>query len=177
MITTAHVYAILFIHLGVILVATAYYSMGAALLPALTGRAAERFAASPGRVLLVGLAFSLPWMIVALVLLSRGGPIGLLGGIMAAAWLLTGLLGGAGIAEHVGRRGESQTTWRSTARGGLLIALTWALPIIGWLVVLPATIAAGVGCALLARRSGSQRPLAPIHPRIGESEARPVATG
>jgi hypothetical protein len=152
MITTAHVYAILFIHVGVILVATAYYTMGAALLPGVTGRAAHRFAGSPGRVLLVGVACSVPWVAVSVLLLSRGGPLGLVGGTIGAAWLLTGLLGGAGIAEHVGRRGEAGATWRSTARGGLVIALTWALPIIGWLIVLPASIAAGVGCALLARR-------------------------
>lgn len=158
MITSAHVYAFLFIHLGVILVATAYYTMGAALLPGLTARAAERFATSPVRILLVGLAVSIPWVIVALILLSRGGPIGLLGGIMASTWLLAGLLGGAGIAEHVGRAGESAHSWRTTARGGLIIALTWALPIVGWIIVLPATIAAGVGCVLLGGRPAAAPP-------------------
>lgn len=153
MITTAHVYTVLFIHLGVILVATAYYTVGAAMLPALTSDSAERFAARPVRITLIGAALSLPWVVASIVLMRIGGPAGLLGVILVSAWILVGLLGGAGIAEHVGRRGDDARSWRTTARGGLLMALTWALPIVGWFVVLPLTLAAGVGCVATGRRS------------------------
>ena len=171
MITTAHVYTVLFIHLGVILVATAYYTVGAAMLPSLTARAEARFAARPVRVVLVGVAVSVPWMVVALLLLRVGGPVGLVGGLLAAAWILAGLLGGAGIAEHIGRRGDDSRSWRTTARGGLLIALTWALPIVGWIIVLPATIAAGVGCVLTGRAGRTASAATPPPPPAFASAA------
>lgn len=159
MITTAHVYTALFIHLGVILVVTAYYTVGAAMLPGLARRSAERIARQPLRTALIGLAISAPWMIVALMLMAVGGPIGLIGVIMALTWVLLGLVGGAGIAEHIGRFGSDATGWRCVARGGLFVALTWILPLIGWFVVLPVTLASGVGCVVLNR---ARREPAPV---------------
>ncbi|MFO0873937.1 MAG: hypothetical protein U0575_08205 [Phycisphaerales bacterium] len=161
MITTAHVYTTLFIHLGVILVVTAYYTVGAAMLPSLTRGSAERMAQRPLRVALVGLAISAPWMAAAIALMALGGPLGLAGVIMALLWVLVGLVGGAGIAEHVGRFGGDATGWRCVARGGFFVALTWVMPLIGWFVVLPATLAAGIGCVAL-NRSKAAAPPAPI---------------
>lgn len=151
MITTAHVYTALFLHLGVILVVTAYYTVGAAMLPGLARSSAERIARQPLRTAMIGLAISVPWMVAAIALMAVGGPIGLIGVIMALTWVLVGLVGGAGIAEHVGRFGGDVTGWRCVARGGLFVALTWVLPLIGWFVVLPVTLAAGVGCVVLNR--------------------------
>ncbi len=152
MITTAHVYTTLFIHLGVVLVATAYYVVAAAILPHLAARSAERMARRPIPAILLGLGITLPWMGGAIVLMSIGGPIGLIGVILALAWVFFGLLGGAGIAEHVGRMGGERDGWRSVARGGFFMTLTWALPLLGWFVALPLTLAAGIGCLVFGLR-------------------------
>lgn len=158
MITTAHVYTTLFIHLGVVLVATAYYVVGAAILPRLASRSAERIARRPIPAIALGLGVTLPWMGGAIVLMSIGGPIGLIGVILALGWVFFGLLGGAGIAEHVGRMGGERDGWRSVARGGLFMSLTWALPLLGWFVALPLTLAAGIGCLVLGLRREQSEP-------------------
>jgi hypothetical protein len=149
MITEANVWIVLLIHVGVILVAAAYYTVGAAMMPRVTARSRERFARRPWLAMLVGVGVSLPWVGVALMLLSLQRPAaGLAGGVLAGLWILAGLTGGAGLAQHVGSAGGS-AAWTTTARGGLLLALTWILPLIGWLFMLPLTIATGVGCFLM----------------------------
>ncbi|MCA9286821.1 MAG: hypothetical protein KDA22_16470 [Phycisphaerales bacterium] len=149
MITTAHVYTWLFIHLGVFLVAAAYYAVGAAVLPRLTARSEARFARRPWLPALVGVAVSVPWVVIGIALLPGGGPKALVGAILLGLWMVAGLVGGAGMAQHIGRLGSAPTGWCTVARGGLLIALTWALPIVGWVVMLPLSLATGLGCLVL----------------------------
>lgn len=150
MITTATVYTFLFIHLGVILVVTAYYALSAALAPGLTERARQRFARRPWLPVIVGLVVSGPWVLTSIVLMQTGiAGIAFLGAVLGCLWLLCGLIGGAAIAQHVGGRGSSSLSLADTVRGGLLLSLTWVLPLIGWLGMLPLTLAAGVGCLIL----------------------------
>ncbi len=151
MTTDAVVLSFLFIHLGVILVATAYFTLGAALAPGLTERARRRFAQRPWLPLLLGTAVSVPWVVSSLVLLNvQSSPIKFAGAVLGCLWLLVGLIGGSAMAQHVGRSGsEAPPSWVHTVRGGLLISLTWVLPLVGWLIMLPLTLATGAGCLLL----------------------------
>lgn len=149
MLTTAQVWAILLIHLGIILVVTAYYTVTAALLPGLSKRAATRFGQRPWLAALVGVLISLPWVVVALGMMGRGGPVAGIGSVIGLAWLFCGLIGGGGLALHIGRGGDARPPSQATIRGGLLITLSWMLPLIGWFFVLPLSIATGVGCLLL----------------------------
>lgn len=152
MTTHAVVYTWLFIHIGVILVVTSYYTLGAALAPALTSRARRQFAARPWLPIIIGLAISVPWMLAAIVLLQQV-PAGakFVGAILGCLWILLGLIGGAGIAQHVGGGDivPGRASWVQTFRGGLFISLTWVLPLVGWLVMLPLTMSAGIGCLVL----------------------------
>jgi hypothetical protein len=150
MLTTATVYTFLFIHIGVILVVTAYYVFGAAVAPGLTERARVRFARRPWLPMLVGLVLSVPWVVVALVLLNADvGAAKFAGTVLGCLWILCSLLGGAGMAQHVGRGDDHSPAWISSVRGGLFITLTWILPIVGWLGMLPLTLATGLGCLVL----------------------------
>ncbi len=152
MTTHAVVYSWLFIHIGVILVVTSYYTLGAALAPALTSRARRQFAARPWLPIVIGLAISVPWILVAIVLLQQA-PAGakFVGAMLGCLWILLGLIGGAGIAQHVGGgdMAPGRVSWVQTFRGGLFISLTWVLPLVGWLVILPLTMSAGIGCLVL----------------------------
>ena len=51
-------------------------------------------------------------------------------------------------------------------RGGLLLTLTWILPLVGWLIVLPLSLCTGVGCLILglfpAPRAARVVPALPI---------------
>ena len=150
MTTSAAVYTFLFIHVGVILVVTAYYTVGAAVAPTLTSRGRYRFAQRPWLPAVIGLAISVPWVAVVLVLLNLpSGAFKFAGAVAGCAWVLAGLVGGAGIAQHIGRGSDGTAEWIQTVRGGLFITLTWILPLVGWLVILPLTLATGVGCLVL----------------------------
>ncbi|MBT8486633.1 MAG: hypothetical protein HKO59_14830 [Phycisphaerales bacterium] len=151
MTTSAVVYSFLFIHIGVILVITAYYAVGSLLAPALTERARTRFAARPWLPVLVGLGVSVPWVLAAIVLLNLpAAPAKFAGAVLGCGWVLCGLIGGAAIAQQVGRGGgPAPLPWVAAVRGGLLITLTWVLPLVGWLGMLPLSLATGVGCLIL----------------------------
>ena len=150
MTTSAVVYTFLFLHIGVILVVAAYYTFGASLAPRMTERGRIRFARRPWLPILLGAGVSIPWLVLALVALNMpSGAVKFAGAALGSLWILSGLLGGASIAQHIGRVEGQTPSWSQTFRGGLFIVLTWILPIVGWLVMLPLTLAAGVGCLLL----------------------------
>ncbi len=152
MTTSAVVYTWLFIHIGVILVVTSYFTLGAALAPGLTARARKQFARRPWLPIVVGLVISVPWVVVAIVLLNQpAAGAKFVGAVLGCLWVLASLIGGAGIAQHIGGSRDSQgsVSWIQTFRGGLLISLTWVLPLVGWLGMLPLTMSAGIGCLVL----------------------------
>ena len=151
MTASAFVIAMLLIHVGVILVVTAYYTVGAVLAPGVTERARIRFADRPWLAVLIGLAISVPWVVAALALLNADfAAVKFIGAALGCLWIFLGLMGGAGIAQHVGRTDAGASpSWTQTVRGGLCISLTWLLPLVGWLGMLPLTMAAGVGCVVL----------------------------
>ena len=167
MTTSAVVYMFLFIHVGVVLVVTAYFTLGAALAPDLTGRARDRFARRPWLPMVLGLVISVPWVIATLVMLNLdSAAIKFVGAVAGCLWVLCGLIGGAAIAQHVGRgRADDVTSWVQTVRGGFFITLTWILPLVGWLGMLPLTLATGVGC--LAMGILPARPAAPTMAPLG----------
>ena len=154
---SAYVWTILFLHVGVILVVTAYYAFSAALAPRITHRARVRFAQRPWLPMLIGVGFSVPWVIAGLVLMNAPlAPAKFIGVVLSLAWVLLGLIGGAGIAQHIGaphmnpaREAHLQPSWHDSIRGGLFITLTWVLPLVGWFAMLPLTLATGVGCLFL----------------------------
>ena len=113
MTTSAVVYTFLFVHIGVIVVATAYFAVGSALAPAMTERGRIRFARRPWLPTLIGVIVSVPWIVVALVLLNlEAGPLKFAGATLGCLWLLAGLFGGASIAQHVGRtRSVAPVSW------------------------------------------------------------------
>ncbi len=172
MTTHAVVYTWLFIHIGVILVVTSYYTLGAALAPTLTSRARRQFAARPWLPIVIGLAISVPWMLAAIVLLQQAPAVAKFGGAaLGCLWILSGLIGGAGIAQHVGGGDitAGRVSWVQTFRGGLFISLTWVLPLVGWLGMFPLTMSAGVGCLVLGIFFGRNDKTAVETPMVGSA--------
>ena len=152
MTTHAVVYTFLFVHIGVILAATSYFTLGAALAPALTSRARKQFATKPWYPIVVGFLISVPWMLVGITLFRQGPAVAkFVGAAFGCLWILFGLIGGAGIAQHVGgcENSSNRVSWIQTFRGGLFISLTWVIPLVGWLVMLPLTLSGGIGCLVL----------------------------
>ena len=93
---SATVWTIFFVHIGIVLVATSYFALSAALAPRIAHRARMRFAQRPWLPMLIGVFISLPWVVLALVLMNQ--PIAGLkfaGAVAGSAWVLVGLIGGA----------------------------------------------------------------------------------
>ncbi|MCI0631274.1 MAG: hypothetical protein L0Y44_11550 [Phycisphaerales bacterium] len=158
---TATVHTYLLIHLGVIAVVCAYYALSAAMAPHLTERARLRFAKRPWLPALIGIGVSLPWVVASLVLMSL--PMGgakFAGATLGLLWILCGLIGGAAIAQHVGQGAATSEAWVRSVRGGLFITLTWVLPLVGWLIMIPLTLASGIGCLIVGLVPSRQQALA-----------------
>jgi hypothetical protein len=169
-ISTATVLIWVFIHLGVILVVCAYYALSAALAPNLTEKARIRFARRPWLPALIGLAASVPWVAASLILMSAPlGGLKFAGATLGTLWVLLALVGGAGIAQHIGQGSTSGggETWVRSMRGGLFITLTWILPLVGWMIMLPLTLASGVGCLVLG--------MFPMRPQSVPALSQPIA--
>jgi hypothetical protein len=87
------------------------------------------------------------------------GPVGKIAGVgLVCVYMLQAHTGVSGLVTAIGRRLPSpldeHSPWRATLRGGIALELTYLLPILGWFVVLPASIIIGTGAinvALLSR--------------------------
>lgn len=167
MLNSAVVSAWLWVHIGVLLVLVGYASCGHALFPQLVEGGRARFEARPARTLLVGLAISLPWVGLGIALANApNGALKFAGVLLGLAWLSLALVGVSSIALRVGARSETgPVRWTQVARGAGFVGFTWMLPILGWFVVLPLTLACGVGCVLggtAQARAGGAPPPPPV---------------
>ncbi len=70
-------------------------------------------------------------------------------------------MGSAGLGDRIGvglpSAGDATQPWRRLLRGGTVLSLTFLLPIVGWVGVLPWTLVSGVGAAVLAMRAHGPR--------------------
>ena len=140
---------------GTYIVINAYWLATQGLFPEFVDRCRERIGRAPSRSLLLGLAGTIPSVIIAIVMFRAASPILKFAG--AATFLLVilmGLMGSAGVAALVGSglgaSNDERTCWRRTWRGGLVLGLTFILPLIGWLLILPGTLIIGIGAAVLS---------------------------
>ncbi len=92
-----------------------------------------------------------------------------IGVIIATVPILAGLFGTAGLASRVGygmpAPVDEAQPWRRVLRGGTALALTFLLPILGQLIVIPLVLASGVGASVLSwlsRRPADQPPAIPV---------------
>jgi len=164
--TVAQVLALLFLHLGGVAVVAGYCAAWGGLLPALNERAVATLRTRLWLPVLIGLLISIPWVLAAIFLINKGARAGQIGAILGMAWILIGLIGCSAIARVIGSSSSASprltqdpldpdqpSLLRTTCMGGLILALTWALPLIGWYFILPISIATGVGCVVLGLRS------------------------
>ncbi len=151
----ADVFTFLFVILGFIIVYVAYWLATAGLFPRLTERCAERLSASPVKATLLGLAVWGPTLFIGTLISSKAPNAALkfVGIFVIILSALIALAGSSGLALRVGAglksaRDEAEP-WRRVLRGGIVLALTFVLPFVGWLVMVW-SFAAGFGAFLLA---------------------------
>ena len=162
----ADVFKILFIILGILITTVSYWLLFEALFKRVVERASVAYEAHPYRVTLLGALVGVPVFGVSLALLNSAAGLKLAGVILMSALFLVGLLGSAGLARLVGARLASATDtaypWRRVLRGGIVLSITFVFPIVGWFVMLPLTLASGVGAVLLSRMSQRSAEASPV---------------
>jgi hypothetical protein len=151
----ADVFKILFIILGVLITTVAYWLLFEALFKRVVERASVVYETNPYKVALIGAIVGVPLFLASLGLLNSAAGLKLAGAILMSGLLLVGLIGSAGLARLVGSRLASATDsaypWRRVLRGGIVLSITFVLPVVGWFFVLPLTLASGVGAVILSR--------------------------
>lgn len=156
--TMADVFAITLFFVGLVLVLPAVWLLFGALWPGLVGRAQARIPAAPMKTFLTGLAVAAAMTAVVVGLAALNVPVVALVAFAAAlGWSFVGV---AALARHLGTRLSStaDAPWRASLRGGVVLALSFLVPILGWILVFPIALILGCGATAL----GLRRAAAPI---------------
>jgi hypothetical protein len=155
----ADVFKIVFLVLGALLVLVAYWLAAAALFPTWTSRARGAYDAHPARVSLVGAGVSAPLTLLGIAMASNSpnAALKVVGALVVSVPILLALGGSSGFALRIGAGlampDDERTPWRRVLRGGVVLSLTFLLPVVGWFVVFPWVLVSGVGAACMATRS------------------------
>lgn len=156
------------------IVIVGYWMLSTAIFPALVARCEERLTERPVRTVIVGVFTYVPIMVLAAAVGKVPHPAVQLSALfLALATVTAALVGSAGMARRVGTglvsaRDEVEP-WRRVWRGGLVLALTFLLPLVGWFLVLPLTLVSGFGALLLSRPKRAPRAVV-----VAEPETVPI---
>ena len=149
----ADVFKILFLVLGGLIIVNAYWLLTESLFTNAVRRARDGYTNRPFRTTLVGAAAGVPTTFLGVVLLSSGGGLPSFAGFALLSMLvLVALAGSTGFVRLVGEglpaERDTREPWRAVIRGGSVVSIACLLPIAGWFIVLPLTLASGVGSVI-----------------------------
>ncbi len=165
--------SIFFVILGMMLALPGLWLLCRGLWPEAVASAADRCRKRLWTSFLVGLPITIMMVTVTALLFNVLGPIGKIAGLgVVCLYMLQAHTGVAGLATAIGRRlaapNDEQRAWRSTLRGGVVLELAYLLPILGWFVILPASIIIGSGAANLGLLSKLKLAMLPANPVLTE---------
>ncbi len=151
--TTANVLLWVFLTVALYFVFLSHWLVASSLFPDYVVRCQSQYS-RPVVTTLVGLLFTVVPIVVGLTLANIAPPIlKWVGVVIVAVPIIAGLLGTAGLARRVGCGMPSPVDdgqpWRRVLRGGSALALTFLLPLLGQLIVIPLVLASGVGASVL----------------------------
>lgn len=103
----------------------------------------------------IGLPITVVLMIIVASLQKNGGPRSTVAWILLLClYLLFANTGIAGIATLIGQRltspGDGDRPWRATVRGGIVLELSFLLPLVGWFLIFPVSTVTGAGVCTIA---------------------------
>jgi hypothetical protein len=147
--------AIFFVILGFMLAFPALWLLCRGLWPNAVAAATAECDKSLFKRFAAGLPVTLAALILAGALRKMPGSFGAIAaGGLISVYLVYAAAGVAGLATCIGLRlnspADSERPWRATLRGSIVLELTCLLPIIGWFLILPASIIIGSGATSLA---------------------------
>ncbi len=149
--------AIFFVILGLLFAFPGLWLLCRGLWPQTVANATEVCQRGLIKPLLLGLPITVVIIFIS-VILGKLGPAGKIGAIaLVCIFLMSAGTGVSGLVTCIGGRLASDSdagrTWRATLRGGIVLELSYLLPILGWFIVLPVSFMIGCGANLIASLS------------------------
>src|SRR5713226_10242856 len=138
---------------GTYIVFISYWLASQGLFPDFVDRCRQRIKTAPFRQFLLGLALTVPIGAAGFAMLNAPNPkLKFPGAALLLLLVLGGLVGSAGLAAQIGsglaNPSDPAQPWRRVLRGGMVLGLTFILPVIGWFLILPVSLIIGVGAVL-----------------------------
>jgi hypothetical protein len=152
----ADILKILLIVVGILLIYVSYWLLTEALFPDMV-EIARRHYSRPLKITLVGIGAALVPVVMGLALAKVPNPLLKLFGItLVVVPAMLGLAGSTGLTLRIGvglrsPLDESQP-WRRVLRGGIVLALSFLLPVVGWIILPVWVLLSGFGALLLCLR-------------------------
>ncbi len=146
--------AVFFVILGLLLAFPALWLLMRGLWPPTVTTARDICDRGLVRPFMLGLP-GVVMIVLATALMSNVGTPGKIAAVGLVCFaIVVASCGVSGLATLIGERLSSPADegreWRATLRGGIILVLTWLLPILGWFVILPLSMTTGLGAALRA---------------------------
>src|SRR5882762_1733137 len=169
--------AVFFVIVGMMLAFPGLWLLCLGLWPQTVAEAAERCRRGLRLSFLVGLPVTIVVVFSTLKLLNSLGGLGKAAGIgLLCVFMLHANIGVSGLATAIGRRLASPVDqargWRATLRGGVVLELSYLLPILGWFVILPASIVIGSGAVTrvqLRKLRNATKRIKPVPAAVAEN--------
>src|SRR6185436_9537499 len=152
----ADILKIVFIILGILIIYVSYWLLSEALFPKLVESACRQYG-RPVRLTVLGLAVAILPVVLGIALSKTPNPIlKFIGITLVVVPGLLGLAGSAGLTFRIGRGlpspiDETQP-WRRVLRGGIVLAFSFLLPFVGWIIIPLWVLVSGLGAFILAVR-------------------------
>jgi hypothetical protein len=152
----ADILKILLIILGILTIYVSYWLLAEALFPTLVEGASRQYS-KPFKSTFVGLAAAVIPVVLGLVLANAPNPLVKLFGLtLVVVPALLGLAGSAGLTLRIGAGLPSPVDetqpWKRVLRGGILLACSFLLPVVGWIILPLWLLVSGFGALILYRR-------------------------
>jgi hypothetical protein len=164
----ADILKIVFIVAGILAIYVNYWLLAEALFPALVERAGRQYA-NPLKLTLVGLAAAILPVVLGLILANEPNPLTKVVGVtLVVVPGMVGLAGSAGLALRIGIGLNSPLDaiqpWRRVMRGGVVLACSFLLPVVGWVILPLWVLVSGLGAFVLAlKEQKAQSPASEPH--------------
>jgi len=152
----ADILKILLIIVGILLIYVSYWLLAEGLFPKMVENASRQYS-RPIRITMIGLGVAILPLIAGIALSKTANPIFKFVGL--TLMIVPGLLGLAGSAGLTYRIGEGLPSpvdetqpWRRVLRGGIVLAFSFLLPFVGWVIIPLWVLVSGLGAFILAAR-------------------------
>jgi len=162
---TGNVLFFLALHAALFLILLGHWLVAGGMFPSAVAAVMKEYDRRPLRALLLGLVTYGPLTILALNAGKIPGvPVRIAAIVAGVAALLIAFAGTAGLAMRIGRNlCADASRWQQSLRGGVMLALVFVTPFLGWGFLLHAGLASGFGAVLLAKpwKSSAENPTVP----------------